>query len=766
MILIYNEPMKKNLKYRLTSILLSLSLLASVSSCASKGKEYEVIKADDPWYECERFMVSDMYSKNVYDFISFTTVGTYDNYVYVSVAASKKIPEDERNLKDLDYLKYYEQSILKLTLQGELIDKQDYISFSSEGYYKFLMKSWISDGNLNTLEATFDTENGIYIDYYLNGEPFEIPPVTNRYDVPLRLTDMYTTSGYTVCLINPKYGQIISIESPDGSRREMIPADIFNRYVDLYTIIQGSDNNIIVVGSDDYEVCYASINLETGESTELTGLIGNYDTQIDTATGKSVARDYTGFNFVDEKTGDLTPVCSYCDINLPLDEVLESQLLYISDSGDEIILAHEIYTSAGSFDYELIHLTKSASNPNAGKTVLTLSNEEDAEPSNSDFYAMNLFNEQNPSFFIKYVIPYDITGEYIEPDADILIFANPKADQSDSNKYIDLAPYLNLNNGTANEEYFMNAINASMTGDALYRVPLDISVSGIITASVNVPEGQTGFTYEQYLAFVDDVCNGNDPLYNTPGYTMGKSACFTKLFMTMSDLFITDGKVDLNNDSFRELVIFVDEHGVDNNDDGEEGHSSAVSEIVSSIETHNAILEGKLGAVYGTFYSFEHYIDCYEEYGEGLGIYGLPSPDGRAPQTVSYEFVSVMADTRYPEACAEFVKVMMSYEAQCKTTYANPINRRALRTIAESELDYYNESVISDGLPDTNPLSPDTIDKYINLMSSSYIGMNAGDDIEIILREESSSYFSGSKSLDDVIPVMEKRIQTVINENK
>ena len=758
--------MKTSLRDKIISIFLAVSLMAPLASCASKNKEYEVIKADDPWYECESFMVSDLYSKKDYEYISFNTIGTYDEFIFVSVDASKKIPKEERNLKDTDYLKYYEQSILKLSLQGELIEKTDYVNFTPEGYYRFLVNAWVSDGKLNTLEITLDTENGKYVDYYLNGELFTLPPVYNRYDEPLRLTNMYTTGGYTICIINPKYGQIISVESPDGSFYETYPSDVFNRYVDLYGILQGSEDNIILFGYDDYEMVYASLNLKTGETTELTGLLGSFDTQIDTASGKSISRDLTGFNFVNEQTGDLTKICEYSDINMPLDELIESQLLFISDSGDEIILAHEIYNSLGSFDYELVHLTKCDTNPNAGKTVLTLSNDDGAEPSNSDFYAMKLFNEQNASFFIKYVIPYDASGEYIDTEADILILSNPKADPSDSIKYVDLAPYLDINSEAFKEEFFTNAIDASMTGNSLYRVPLDISVSGIITASVNVPEGQVGFTYEQYLVFVDDICNGTDPLYNTPGYKMGKAECFTKLFLTMSDLYIRDGKVDLNNDNFRELISFVDEYGVDNEVPDETGHNSMVSDVVSSIEEHNANLEGKLGAVYGTFYSFDRYIDCYEDYGEGLGIYGLPSPDGRGPQTVSTEFVSVMADSKYPEACAEFVKYIMSYEAQCKTNYANPINRKALMTITESELNYYNESVTDDGLPNTNPLSKETIAKYIDLMSSPYMGMNAGGNIEIILREESASYFSGSKSLDDVIPVMEKRIQTVIDENK
>ena len=763
--LFYNVLMKTNALIKTITIVLTVSILAPLVSCSSKNREYEVVKADDPWYESESFMVSDLYSKEDYEYTSFTTIGTVDDIIYVSVDAEKKLPEKTVEMSYNDYFQYFEQSILKLTLEGELIDKTEFKGKTSDGYYRFLLKAWVSDGKLNTLEVTLDPETAAFITYYFNGNEY-IPSVNNPYDTPPRLINMYTSGGYTVCLFDLKYGQCITVTKPDGSYVEMIPADIFGEYVEIYEIIPSSGNTVILPGFDENNMLYASLDPETGEHKELEGLMGFYDTEVISTSGKSVARDLNGFNFIDEETGNLTPICEYSDINMSLEDLIESQLLYISDNADEMILAHEKYSSVSSYGYELIHLTKCGTNPHAGKTILTLSNAEMAEPNSSDFYAMKLFNETNDSFFIKYVIPYDMTGEYIETAADILIFEDPIADPSDSNKYVDLAPYLDLESDSYKDEFFTNAIDSAKTGDSLYRVPLDISVSGIITSSVNVPEGQIGFTFEQYLTFVDNVCNGTDPLFSTPGYKMGKSESFTKLFLSMSDMFIKDGKVDLSGEEFRTLIQFVDEYGTDSGENNNDEHSSAVSEIENSIETHNANLEGKLGAVYGSFYSFDRYLDCYREFGEGIGIYGIPSFDGRGPQTVSHEYVSVMAETKYPAACAEFVKLQMSYEAQIKMSYANPINCKALRTIAEADLEYYNEYVLEDGLPDTMPLSSDTIDKFINILSSSHIGLNVGIDVENILREESSSYFSGSKSLDDVIPVMQKRIQTVLDENK
>ena len=67
---------------------------------------------------------------------------------------------------------------------------------------------------------------------------------------------------------------------------------------------------------------------------------------------------------------------------------------------------------------------------------------------------------------------------------------------------------------------------------------------------------------------------------------------------------------------------------------------------------------------------------------------------------------------------------------------------------------------------DADLIPSEAVDKYIEILSSSYGGISIGSSIEEILIEESSAYFNGSRAIDDVIPVMQNRIQTVINENK
>ena len=769
--------MKNTASKKLISILLTMALLASASSCSSKKKEYENIKADDPWYEFESFDISYLYSDEDYEYVNFSTVGAMNGEVYVLVDAERKYEGNIRDLSDKEIMEHFEQAVLKFSYHGEYLGKTDYSSVNGDGTYRFLQKAWVTDNELNTLEVILDLETADLISYLYNGEELTLPEVNNYYNSPVYIADMYTVEGYTVYVLYfNSWNETVAVVRPDGTFYEMYSSELaINGGIveGVMNLIPGTQGTVIIpVYLSNYDIVFVSLDIASGELKELTGLYGNTGTWIERASGKYVGRDYKGFSFVDDMTGDLTHICDYSDIDASLTDIADSELLYISDNADEILLGCPIYDYVGDsssrYGYKIMHLSRADANPNAGKTVLTLSTGPDFTPSESDFNAVHLFNKQNDSFFIKYVFPYDETGKEADVDPDILLVENPSADASDINRYVDLAPLLGIDDATWKEQYFSNAIDAARTGDSLYRIPVNISASGIITASSNMPDGQKGFTFDQYVNFVDEVCNGTDPMSSTSGFEMDKTEYFTKLFLNMSDMFISDGHIDISGDEFRELMLFVDEHGNDGiTEDNITGHSGAAAEVVSAIEGHNARLEGTYGAIYGNLYSFDEYIDCYEEFGDGIGIYGLPSFDGRGPQTVSNEFVCVLSDTEYPKECAEFVKLLLSYDVQITMTYSNPINRDAMRYIAGNRLDFYNKEVAeSPYFSSRSQLPSEVVDEYMDILSCSYGGANVGTAIEDILREEASSYFSGGRSLDDVVPVLQKRIQTVLDESK
>lgn len=770
--------MKTGFATKLISLSLVLAFTASSASCSSRKRSYRTIKDSDAWYECSSFDVSELYASEEYEYCYFETVGATEDTVYIKAEAVKHFDGDYREMSDEDYIKLYEQSILELSYEGELLGKTVFDPVVDDGVYKALQKAWLFDGKLNILEQVFDSKLSINA-YYLNGKALTLPDVWNYYDNPVFIEDIYTSNDYTLYkLYVNSWNETFAVVRPDGSFEEINLNEFINGFVDGTGYFIPSDDGKVMlpVYLDTGEDIFISIDPETCEIEELKGLYGTSGYWLEYASGKTVARDYTGFSFVDNSTGELTKICDYIDIDALICDVGEAQLLYISDDGSEMILGYESYDRfSSSSGYKIMHLTRAATNPNAGKTELIISTNEQFMPERSDFYALQQFNSNNDSFFLKYVLPVEENGKYKEVDADIYLTYDPAREPSDKNKYIDLAPYLDLNGGSYNDTYFGNAIDAAKSGDALYRIPLDISASGIITASSNVPQGQKGFTFDSYVGFVDDVCNGKDPMSKTNGYMMGKAEYFTRLFMNMSEVFIYDGKAHLDGEEFRELMLFVDEYGSDEQLSEDEvyrttlaEHNEAVQETIDEIESRNASLNGRSGAIYGDLSSFYDYIDCYTRYGDGLGIYGLPSFDGRGPRTLSHEFVSVSSETSYPDACMDFVKLLLSYDIQ-KTMYGNPINRDAMRSIAEKQLKAFNDEIDLEkkyGIYNAGNVPQESVDRYMDILSSSYAGMNAGGAIEKILKEESSSYFAGEKSLDDVINVMQKRIQTVLDETK
>lgn len=758
----------------------------SSTSCSSKKRKYEVIKETDPWFEVTSFEVSDIYSSDKYEYAYFEKIGASEDSVYVMSQAQKIYKGDFKKLTDEQLADLYEESILRFSYDGELLEKTNAFRYEN-GKFRSIQKAWISDGQLNTLEQTME-RNGKSKGYLLNGKEITIPQYGWHESEDTYIRDLYTTNGYTVIhTYDPEWDHhSIVVQKPDGSEYEANFYDLFQYVIeDYWDMLPGENGKVIIPVFVENDLLYVLLDLATGETSELKGLYGSEETyQLEYCNGKTIMRDFYGLNYVDAETGKISNIFKYDNVDESFYDIIDTETLYISDDGSEIILGGYTYDNSSMYasleGYKIMHLKRADKNPNAGKTIITMSLGKDSYPEYSDLYAAKIYNRQNNPCFVKFVIPYDDMGEYQDVNPDILLICNPVIDPADSSRYLDLAPYLNLNDPSYKNDYFWNAIDASRAGDSLYLMPLDISASGVITSSSNVPDGKKGFTFEEYKKFLKDVCNGNDPISKTPGYLMSKPQYFTTLFMNMSDVYIKDGKVDLKGEDFRSLMLFVEEYGSDEATKNSslgfgyiEEHNRAVTEVEAEIDGalsgETAEIEGKLGAVYGNFYSFENYIDRYKLFGSSLNVYGLPSYDGRGPQTVSSEFVCIADDTKFPEACAEFVKVLLSYDVQCHKE-SNPINRKAMRYVAEQKLKAYNESIEIESKYDKSvkkaALSPDIIDKYEEILSSSYGGMSEGSAIEQILMEESSAYFNGQKSMDDVITVMQKRLQTVIDESK
>ena len=144
---------------------MALLFALQITSCSSKNKGYEVIKESDPWYECTTFEVSDLYPESEYEYSNFETIGALDGAIYIKADAQKIFEGSFKDLTEEEILQYYETAILKLSFDGELLEKTDYITSYNDGTIRYLNRAWISDGKLNLLESVYkdDIRSQTYI---------------------------------------------------------------------------------------------------------------------------------------------------------------------------------------------------------------------------------------------------------------------------------------------------------------------------------------------------------------------------------------------------------------------------------------------------------------------------------------------------------------------------------------------------------------------------------------------------------------------------
>ena len=142
----------------------------------------------------------------------------------------------------------------------------------------------------------------------------------------------------------------------------------------------------------------------------------------------------------------------------------------------------------------------------------------------------------------------------------------------------------------------------------------------------------------------------------------------------------------------------------------------------------------------------------------------------------AYTSVAISAQAYDVDACAEFVKMLLSDEVQEELGKSGSftLNREVFEEVGHEAVDYFNENPI-DGMYYGNGYGMDipqnrvkfTYEQVEDLERTieSCSKMNTQDaSINVVLVEEMPAYFAGQKTLEEVISIMEDRIQTFLDE--
>jgi ABC-type glycerol-3-phosphate transport system substrate-binding protein len=258
---------------------------------------------------------------------------------------------------------------------------------------------------------------------------------------------------------------------------------------------------------------------------------------------------------------------------------------------------------------------------------------------------------------------------------------------------------------------------------------------------------------------VNTICNGQDPVYDHQ-LSYSRTEVATKLFANTSEMYINDGKIDVNTESFKAILDYCKELPSKGYFEGKD--LDAEFEDIMYAKESMAV---QPTIVYG-FYEYEAVAAKYPD----VAICGYPSVDGRTATIGSDMSVSVSSHSENLDACKEFLKVLLSDDIQSTIESNIPVNKNCAKALAVKEIElnnYYVEKNSDQQFAKTGDLmDPSVADAYIAELSKATTSSFVYHNISLIIYEEIPAYFEGQKSFEEVCQIINDRAQKVLDERK
>lgn len=789
---------------------LALSLIVPVlSACSSKtgdnsiGGSGDPIADDAPWYNVTEVAIGNEIDSGEYQNPCMEYVGeSGDDYVF-RLTANKQYPDEDLSFYEgLDYridnLRVYDISgnlvntvdcvdILRALpdVDGGYIDD---INVDDEGYFVSVTGYDSATGTDKTYTCRVDFESGTAGEL-IPGSVSADEYIERLDDEGAYREDLIHVGDYTVdpfWISGDVNSYVFEVKDAGGNVTELDMRELFPsaNILSITGIIDIGNNRGLAVcygyggSSLFFEIDFNGMSVT--DSTADMGFLADKVTHLVYLDGYgTVVRDIDGIYSLDYENKSLEPLFLYSYANLNMYELRYMSPVAIGE--ERAVFAGDKYSPSPVAEINTVMYVfdKADSNPNTGKTVLELASASDYSYALCE--AVRRFNESNSECFIRFNSSYNVDaavtlggdsqndesivdekatelGNQLAVDImsgtgpDIIVNGDQFVMLNNDSYLIDLSDY--IGSSFTSDNYFTNVFDAAKDGDKLYHVPLTFRTTGIVTDSANVAPGQVGFTFEQYEDFVYGVCNGSDPI------DQGKMHFFINSFNCMSDLFMVDGRVDYNCDAFRTLAEYT---------------SMNVNDPLVSDDEYVFADQSAVPAKVILINGIGDYFDSVMN-GDKV-ILGIPSYDGRGPVIVSSDSVAVSSMTSNPEACMEFVSILLGDDVQASYGYHNgiPVNKAAFTVSCNMLIDY--QSYMIDSMRDymseaemrmygynTDEMDESVIGEFESFVSGLTGWYSNDAAVNSIIREEVPAYFEGQKALDQVIPVLEDRINTFLVE--
>lgn len=788
------------MKKKITSIFIVTVLLFNATACNRKTEVIEtnianievdasgVITDDSDWYVCNHYFLEDEYSiangyvvqndiLNVSDSDITTLITGY--YEDSSVESSSdhdrmngicylnKYGFDGTKLSSVDLSMYNDifeddgEQIQYSVYDSLLVDEHAYILCRYQNYTTNDSAYKIIDVNVST--CAIESQNSLSDFNDALGVWNSVHYTAVGDDSFLCITGRVDNYGY---FINPKAIQISKdgVVISENDLNDLFSSNSIDYINNLYSV--DDQHYILSVCNEMNEISYWVIDTVSNEVSTFDLNVAVQNSSLESNEFEFSECSGIDSNFFAIKSGSIVSALntetmafeqvydvSHCNINRYTFERTGNGVL--SYSNETLVMAEGEY----SIDCPLMItvINQCEGNPYQGRTLLTAASigqyctyeeaelvyrfnrdQEDVYIIIDDSYVSSELTEQFSSDYMSYIsgiseITSQLAIDLISGEGPDIIFDGYNyAELNNTDCLIDIMPYIEDGGFMDSSTYYSNVFSLASNNNQLFQVPLNINIVGLysaFTASSEMPNA--GFTFDEYELYIDDVYNGYDPL----NVRRNQVDYFTLCFNAMDDLFINDGVIDLDNDAFYALVDYCSRNAFD-------------------LKSSEDVGSGEMFYYDRTLFT--------NDYGLLNYIYGIPSYDGRGVQLSCTNSVGVSASCSNPDMAIEFIYYSLSTSTQTDLFGLNSVIRDVAQNASYDYVDELNR--INGDMQYTYEYADMQMDIFAEVIQNASGFYSSDSDVTSIIYEEMPAYFCGDKTIEEIIPIIEDRIQTVLGE--
>ena len=754
-------------------ILIIFAMLLGLASCglgnANLNKIRTVSDNDDWWNDTETVITPDdikqEFNVDFYDLLGSYLAADEDSVILVFMiwsqesqdAVLKHYSYDGALLGQVRLSDYFEEDVV--FYPPETIYKLNNKYYAIIQHYDEETDSLVDEG----YEIDFDNstlKNPFAIKLPDDGSMFsQIITMTGVGDKLVYLMSMgdFNKHSYKICVIE---GDKTRFFVPDfGADVKVDFIGNFMKYGDRVSFTADTNEN----GVDKRYFCI--LDPETFDMQKTEQKYDTFRASFIPDCGIFDCEQYKVVSRIDLDTGEKKKLADLSDSYIS-GQYDNMSIVWATD--DKIVLyVDEQRPVGGMSTTHLIKLEKAVSNPNSGKKVLSLAYID--WMSKFEYGAVNAFNRKTDKYFIEVTDKYyDVaTSVYDTPEyqsdftlidvsktdavdllmadirkgegPDLVLYESDSAQLNNPDYLVDISKRISSEKSLVNGDYVNLVTSPNGRDGKHYRLDYGFNYTALMIKNDFVNSDQAGVTFEQYDKLINERNAGKSILYE-------EDLALMKLFMENSDCvsYFKDGTFALDNDSFRASSKYIasipDVMPYDN---------------VNWTEMKNMqVLEGV------TFNSFVYlYGNAYKNY----SIIGIPSADGHA-EVIKGRGVGITSCSALQDVAWDFAMSLMSPDYQNQVNvYYDPVLKSAQRVSFEKYIDFKNSSLNPYNSMDVR-VEKGIIDYYIEQISDAVTAPDMDSAIITIMNEEMPAYFEGQKNFDEVIKIIENRVNLMIAE--